>query len=77
MRLKGGINDVKKVIAAWEDYEYEALLVRSISEVRPSVYQALLYLSSKTEAEKKAPDDFVGITVIPRTSSLRQNRCKM
>jgi len=54
--------DVKKVISAWEDFEYEALTGKEI--YRKCDHQCLkpyYTVRCKTEAEKKAPDDFAEI----------------
>jgi branched-chain amino acid transport system substrate-binding protein len=54
--------DVKKVIAAWEDYEYEALTGREV--YRKCDHQCIkpyYTVRCKSEAEKKAPDDFAEI----------------
>jgi branched-chain amino acid transport system substrate-binding protein len=59
---RAGSTDVKKVIAAWEDYEYEALTGREV--YRKCDHQCMkpyYTCRGKTEAEKKAPDDFVEI----------------
>ncbi len=54
--------DVAKVIAAWEDFEYEALTGKEV--YRKCDHQCLkpyYTVRCKTEAEKKAPDDFAEI----------------
>jgi branched-chain amino acid transport system substrate-binding protein len=59
---KAGSTDVKKVISAWEDYEYEALTGREV--YRKCDHQCIkpyYTCRGKTEAEKKAPDDFVEV----------------
>jgi branched-chain amino acid transport system substrate-binding protein len=56
---RAGSTDVMKVIAAWEDHEYEALTGREV--YRKCDHQCVkpyYTVRCKTEAEKKAPDDF-------------------
>ena len=57
-----GSTDVRKVIAAWEDYEYGALTGREV--YRKCDHQCIkpyYTVRCKSEAEKKAPDDFAEI----------------
>jgi branched-chain amino acid transport system substrate-binding protein len=59
---RAGSADVKKVIAAWEGYEYNGITGREV--YRKCDHQCIkpyYTVRCKTEAEKKAPDDFAEI----------------
>jgi len=59
---RAGSTDVKKVVAAWEDYEYNGITGREV--YRKCDHQCIkpyYTVRCKNEAEKKAPDDFAEI----------------